>query len=226
MGAALVTMMSMTLGGCAQTGPSAQSGTSPAPSAQSDTAQSAMTKDSPQSAPQTDAAPIADAVMSGRFEVDPATGKLLNPNRNHTYEQPKELDGMNEGGEVGAGRFAEYFIYVTDYAWNTGDPALIKAVSSDECTWCQETIRQINDFKTGGAWIEHLRSQVVQNAPAVESPDQPGTWGIQLRVRIEPTALYTGSELHEVESREALFNVQLRHDGDAWKVVAAGPQVE
>lgn len=206
--AATATLLGLTLGACTSPGPASQSSAEPvAPQSTEAVAEVSQS---------------ADTAVSGHVDVDPATGKPLNPNRDRSYEPPREVEGMNDNSAAGASRFAEYFIYVTDYAWNTGDPALIGAVSTEDCEWCQETIRQITDVKNADGWVENLQSQVLQSGDAVEATDEPGTWGVQLHVRTEPTKIFTGSELHDVPSRDALFDVVLRRDGDTWKVIKAG----
>lgn len=167
-----------------------------------------------------------DDAMSAGYEVDPTTGKLLNPNRDVTFQMPEELESMRENSPAGALHFAEYFIDITDYAWNSGDASAIEAVSVPECAWCQETITQIKEFKDAGGWIENLRSEVVPTAEPIEHPEQPGTWMVQLRVSTAETGFYTGTVFQNVPPREALFNVELRRDADTWKVVAAGPNGE
>lgn len=204
----MATLLGLTMSACTWSTPTTQSSAEPV---------------APQSTAATaDVSQSADATMSGRIDVDPATGKPMNPNRDRNYEPPREVEGMKDNTAQGASRFAEYFIYVTDYAWNTGDPALIGAVSADECEWCKETSRQITEMKHADGWVDNLYRKVLQSGDAMEATDQPGTWGVRLHVRTEPTTIYTGSELHDIPSRDALFDVLLRWNDDTWKVIKAG----
>lgn len=162
----------------------------------------------------------ADSTMSGRFKVD-ADGKLINPEATKTYEAPTPSDLAQAPDKNGAEAFARYFIEVVEYTWRTGNSELLRSISHPDCTWCLH-IADTTDARTkAGGWIEGARVAITRTEEPTPIPDYPGYWNIFMDLNQDPHTHYTGKEVVEKEHLKVRFQVQVMHDGDAWKVYAA-----
>lgn len=161
-----------------------------------------------------------DSTMSGRFKVG-ADGKLINPGAKKTYEAPTPSDLAQAPDKNGAEAFARYFIEVVEYTWRTGNSELLRSISHPDCKWCLH-IADTTDARTkAGGWIEGARVAITRTEEPTPIPDYPGYWNIFMDLNQDPHTHYTGKEVVEKEHLKVRFQVQVMHDGDAWKVYAA-----
>ena len=93
----------------------------------------------------------ADSTMSGRFKVD-ADGKLLNPDADKTYEPPTPSDLAAAPDKNGAKAFAQYFVEVVEYTWQTGNTELLRSISHPDCKWCNYIAEQTDIRTKAGGW--------------------------------------------------------------------------
>lgn len=163
----------------------------------------------------------AEITMSGRYEMDVATGKLLNPNRNRAVDLPQEMTGMHEQSAWGARRFSEYFIQVLEYTWKSGDSSLLREVSLPECVWCQRHIDRTDDRRENGGWIENPDFTVAKVQNAFEIDDHPGLWNTSMEIIQKDDGYYDGMTLQKGIENRTIFLVQTRYEEGRWKVWAA-----
>ena len=90
-----------------------------------------------------------DYGMSHGYQVQ-SDGSLKRPPV--TDKAPERPAEMSKGDEAGAAAAARYYLNAYSYAWNTGDTAPIKAISDEECAFCQREIAQIDEFYSNGYW--------------------------------------------------------------------------
>lgn len=162
-----------------------------------------------------------DIVMSGRYEMDASTGKLLNPARHHTFEKPEEMTGMHENTAWGARRFSEYFIQVLEYTWASGDSSLLREISLPDCVWCQRHIERTDERRANGGWIDYPQFTVAKVQDAFEIEGHPGLWNTTLEVIQKDLGYYDGRTLQEGIENRTTFLVQARYAERGWKVWAA-----
>lgn len=163
----------------------------------------------------------ADIVMSGSYELDVSTGKLLNPARNWGIERPSEVPGMEENNARGARSAAEYFIRVLDYTWNSGDSSLLREVSLPDCVWCQRHIERTDQRREVGGWIYDAEFTIAKVEDTFEIEGHPGLWNTTLEIIQEDKGYYDGTTVHEGISNRTTFLVQTRFDSGRWRVWAA-----
>lgn len=162
------------------------------------------------------AAQSGDIVMSGRYELDVATGKLLNPARNRVFERPHEMSGMHENSAWGARRFAEYFVQVLEYTWKSGDSSLLREVSLPECVWCQHYIQLTDERSVAGGWIENGDFTVAKVEDAFEIEGHPGLWNTTMDVIQHERTVYDGQRLEVADEAKVTLYVQARYEKDKW----------
>lgn len=167
-----------------------------------------------------------DIVMSGRYEMDASTGKLLNPARHHTFEKPEEMTGMHENTAWGARRFSEYFIQVLDYTWNSGDTTLLREVSLSECVWCAHYIQVTDERSNAGGWVDNAKFTVALVEDAFEISEHPGLWNTTLKVIQHPRTVYDGQRVEIADENRAVLYVQTQYADGKWKVWAVIAEVE
>ncbi|WP_254872955.1 DUF6318 family protein [Schaalia sp. Marseille-Q2122] len=161
-----------------------------------------------------------DTAMSAGFEVG-ADGKLINPDADKTYEAPTPSDLAQAPDKNGAKAFAQYFIHVVEYTWQTGNTELLRSISGPECAWCAH-IADTTDARTqAGGWIQGARIAIIRTEDAMPIPDHPGYWNIFMDLSQDPHTHYTGKEIVEKDLLDTRFQVQVFLDGDTWKVYAA-----
>lgn len=167
------------------------------------------------------AAQSGDIVMSGRYEMDVATGKLLNPARNRVFERPHEMSGMHEDTAWGARRFAEYFVQVLEYTWKSGDSSLLREVSLPECVWCQRHIERTDERAKNGGWIDDADFTVAKVEDAFEIEGHPGLWNTTMEIVQKDQGYYDGTKLEEGIENRTRFLVQSRFEDGRWRAWAA-----
>lgn len=162
----------------------------------------------------------ADIVMSGSYELDVSTGKLLNPARNWGIERPSEVPGMEENNARGARSAAEYFIRVLDYTWNSGDSSLLREVSLPDCVWCQHYAQLTDERTAAGGWVYNADFTIARLEDAFEIEGHPGLWNTTIDVFQHKRSVYDGTSVEDAPESKAVLYIQTRYEGDRWKVWA------
>ena len=90
-----------------------------------------------------------DYGMSHGYQVQ-SDGSLKRPSAPvHQPDAPAELLRFtDDASEIAATHYFE----VVAYAWNTGDTQYLRAFSSPDCQFCQNTAEEIERLYTEGGW--------------------------------------------------------------------------
>ena len=99
-----------------------------------------------------------DYGMSHGYHVQSDGSLKRPPVTDKAPEQPPE---MNKADEAGAAAAARYYLNAYSYAWNTGDTTPIKAISDEECAFCQREIEQIDEFYSNGYWATGTYASII-----------------------------------------------------------------
>ncbi len=161
-----------------------------------------------------------DTAMSAGFEVG-ADGKLINPDADKTYEAPTPSDLAQAPDKNGAKAFAQYFIHVVEYTWQTGNTELLRSISGPECAWCAHIADASDRRSEAGGWGSGVSVAITHTAEAVPTPEEPGHWDVVMELNQNPSISYNGTSIEEIPHQRTRFAVRVGHDGTNWKVYAA-----
>ncbi len=155
--------------------------------------------------------------MSGIYEVT-REGKLLRYSSDPRLDKPELSDVAKVHDNNGAEEFAQYFIRVVEYTWDSGDTSLLKEISLPSCTWCEYMSATTDERMKNKGWVRNLRATVIEVQPAFEVPDHPGLWHVDTVSETSAHQEYDGKRLKEVEKERVRLSLQMRYEEGAWKI--------
>lgn len=152
--------------------------------------------------------------MSGGYEVGP-DGKLVRPPVSLT--EPALPDAARPATPDGAESFARYFVAVTQYAWNSGDTARLRAISTQECEMCQSMIDGIEQRYRAGGWNDGLEYAVTQTEAPVPYPGVDGKYAVVIHVDTTPNVAYDGTRFLDGSTSRELIELHTCREDDTWR---------
>jgi hypothetical protein len=188
----LLTVLAIGLAGCFLAGCSNQGSGNDPPSGAADP---------------TDRSPTPELSMSGGYVVGP-DGHLLKPSDGPEPQPPASPTSIGDNTPEAAEEFARYFIAVTEYAWNTGDTALLQKISAEDCIICNQMTKAVEERYESGGWTDGLKYVVANESSSQKFPDTANKYAILLQIKTSTTASYSEGELSSVKSETSLVEVQ------------------
>ena len=160
-----------------------------------------------------------DYGMSHGYQVQSDGSLKRPPVTDKTPEQPAE---MSKGDKAGAAAAARYYLNAYSYAWNTGDTAPIKAISDEECAFCQREIAQIDEFYSNGYWATGTYASIT-NTDSIDRVSDDVTdaaiYDVQFHID-EHTPQGYSSKGYESGSRyDTIIKFRVQWKESEWRVV-------
>ena len=160
-----------------------------------------------------------DYGMSHGYQVQ-SDGSLKRPPV--TDKAPDKPAEMSKGDEAGAAAAARYYLKAYSYAWNTGDTAPIKAISDEECAFCQREIAQIDEFYSNGYWATGTYASIT-NTDSIDRVSDDVTdaaiYDVQFHID-EHTPQGYSSKGYESGSRyDTIIKFRVQWKESEWRVV-------
>ena len=160
-----------------------------------------------------------DYGMSHGYQVQ-SDGSLKRPPV--TDKAPERPEEMSKGDEAGAAAAARYYLNAYSYAWNTGDTAPIKAISDEECAFCQREIAQIDEFYSNGYWATGTYASIT-NTDSIDRVSDDVTdaaiYDVQFHID-EHTPQGYSSKGYESGSRyDTIIKFRVQWKESEWRVV-------
>ena len=160
-----------------------------------------------------------DYGMSHGYQVQSDGSLKRPPVTDKAPEQPAE---MGKGNEAGAAAAARYYLNAYSYAWNTGDTAPIKAISDEECAFCQREIAQIDEFYSNGYWATGTYASIT-NTDSIDRVSDDVTdaaiYDVQFHID-EHTPQGYSSKGYESGSRyDTIIKFRVQWKESEWRVV-------
>ena len=157
--------------------------------------------------------------MSHGYQVQ-SDGSLKRPPV--TDKAPEQPEEMSKGDEAGAAAAARYYLNAYSYAWNTGDTAPIKAISDEECAFCQREIAQIDEFYSNGYWATGTYASIT-NTDSIDRVSDDVTdaaiYDVQFHID-EHTPQGYSSKGYESGSRyDTIIKFRVQWKESEWRVV-------
>ena len=160
-----------------------------------------------------------DYGMSHGYQVQ-SDGSLKRPPV--TDKAPDKPAEMSKGDEAGAAAAARYYLKAYSYAWNTGDTDPIKAISDEECAFCQREIAQIDEFYSNGYWATGTYASIT-NTDSIDRVSDDVTdaaiYDVQFHID-EHTPQGYSSKGYESGSRyDTIIKFRVQWKESEWRVV-------
>ena len=160
-----------------------------------------------------------DYGMSHGYQVQ-SDGSLKRPPV--TDKAPEQPEEMSKGDKAGAAAAARYYLNAYSYAWNTGDTAPIKAISDEECAFCQREIAQIDEFYSNGYWATGTYASIT-NTDSIDRVSDDVTdaaiYDVQFHID-EHTPQGYSSKGYESGSRyDTIIKFRVQWKESEWRVV-------
>ena len=160
-----------------------------------------------------------DYGMSHGYQVQ-SDGSLKRPPV--TDKAPERPAEMSKGDKAGAAAAARYYLNAYSYAWNTGDTAPIKAISDEECAFCQREIAQIDEFYSNGYWATGTYASIT-NTDSIDRVSDDVTdaaiYDVQFHID-EHTPQGYSSKGYESGSRyDTIIKFRVQWKESEWRVV-------
>ena len=160
-----------------------------------------------------------DYGMSYGYQVQ-SDGSLKRPPI--TDKAPDKPAEMSKGDEAGAAAAARYYLKAYSYAWNTGDTAPIKAISDEECAFCQREIAQIDEFYSNVYWATGTYASIT-NTDSIDRVSDDVTdaaiYDVQFHI-YEHTPQGYSSKGYESGSRyDTIIKFRVQWKESEWRVV-------
>jgi hypothetical protein len=187
----LLTVLAIGLAGCFLAGCSNQGSGNDPPSGAADP---------------TGRSPTPELSMSGGYVVGP-DGNLLKPSDGPEPQPPASPTSIGDNTSEAAEEFARYFIAVTEYAWNTGDTALLREIGTEDCELCNGMATNVEERYRKGGWNDNLRYEVTQADSPIPYPNVNNKYAILLHVTTSVDARYDGDRLDEHDTVKELVEV-------------------
>lgn len=162
-----------------------------------------------------------DVVMSGRYPVSPE-GKLLRPVDTPVPVEPLLPAAAMVESPEGMEAFARYVVDLIPYMWMSGDTSKLEDISMPECSWCTTQIELTNQRTAQGGWIDTISTEILAQSRAIEVPDYPGLWNVNIHVNLSEATGYSGEKLVEQKPIERHMGIQSRFTDGRWMLWAIG----
>ncbi len=160
-----------------------------------------------------------DYGMSHGYQVQ-SDGSLKRPPV--TDKAPVRPAAMSKGDEAGAAAAARYYLNAYSYAWNTGDTAPIKAISDEECTFCQREIAQIDEFYSNGYWAKGTYASIT-NTDSIDrvSDDAADTaiYDVQFHIDEHTPEGYSSKGYESGSRYDTIIKFRVQWKENEWQVV-------
>lgn len=175
-----------------------------------------ISSDRPASAPQK-----ADKQMSGRFEVG-ENGKLLRPSDAPIPMQPLLPPAAHQETPEGMEAFAKYVINLIPYTWMSGNTTPLENISLPDCSWCRAVVGERQRLNERIGWVENAKIEVTAASRAIEVPNHPGLWHIELSLHHDELHGYDGNKIFQRDSFDEVLIIQARYENTRWMLWDAG----
>ncbi|MCI1641711.1 MAG: DUF6318 family protein [Actinomyces sp.] len=150
--------------------------------------------------------PTPELSMSGGYVVGP-DGHLLKPSDGPEPQPPASPISIGDNTPEAAEEFARYFIAVTEYAWNTGDTALLRKISTEDCELCNGMATNVEERYRKGGWNDNLRYEVTQADSPIPYPNVNDKYAILLHVTTSADASYADGHLDAIDPDKELIEL-------------------
>jgi hypothetical protein len=150
--------------------------------------------------------PTPELSMSGGYAVGP-DGHLLKPSDGPELQPPASPISIGDNTPEAAEEFARYFIAVTEYAWNTGDTAPLRKISTEDCELCNGMATNVEERYRKGGWNDDLRYEVTQADSPIPYPNVNDKYAILLHVTTSADASYADGHLDAIDPDKELIEL-------------------
>ena len=160
-----------------------------------------------------------DYGMSHGYQVQ-SDGSLKRPPV--TDKAPDKPAEMSKGDEAGAAAAARYYLNAYSYAWNTGDTAPIKAISDEECAFCQREIAQIDEFYSNGYWAKGTYASIT-NTDSIDRVSDDATdaaiYDVQFHIDEHTPEGYSSKGYESGSRYDTIIKFRVQWKKNEWRVV-------
>ena len=160
-----------------------------------------------------------DYGMSHGYQVQ-SDGSLKRPPI--TDKAPEQPEEMSAGGEAGAAAAARYYLNAYSYAWNTGDTAPIKAISDEECAFCQREIAQIDEFYSNGYWAKGTYASIT-NTDSIDRVSDDATdaaiYDVQFHIDEHTPEGYSSKGYESGSRYDTIIKFRVQWKENEWRVI-------
>ena len=160
-----------------------------------------------------------DYGMSHGYQVQ-SDGSLKRPPV--TDKAPDKPAEMTKGDEAGAAAAARYYLNAYSYAWNTGDTAPIKAISDEECAFCQREIAQIDEFYSNGYWAKGTYASIT-NTDSIDRVSDDATdaaiYDVQFHIDEHTPEGYSSKGYESGSRYDTIIKFRVQWKKNEWRVV-------
>ena len=160
-----------------------------------------------------------DYGMSHGYQVQ-SDGSLKRPPV--TDKAPDKPAEMTKGDEAGAAAAARYYLNAYSYAWNTGDTAPIKAISDEECAFCQREIAQIDEFYSNGYWAKGTYASIT-NTDSIDRVSDDATdaaiYDVQFHIDEHTPEGYSSKGYESGSRYDTIIKFRVQWKENEWRVI-------
>ena len=160
-----------------------------------------------------------DYGMSHGYQVQSDGSLKRPPITDKAPEQPAE---MSKGDEAGAAAAARYYLNAYSYAWNTGNTAPIKAISDEECAFCQREIAQIDEFYSNGYWAKGTYASIT-NTDSIDRVSDDATdaaiYDVQFHIDEHTPEGYSSKGYESGSRYDTIIKFRVQWKENEWRVV-------
>ncbi len=148
----------------------------------------------------------------------PPTSPVTTTSPTPTPEPPVLPAAARENTKAGAVAFADFYIDLVNYAMETGDVGVLRAVSDKSCASCQNFIAILSDVYSdggsveGGAWSVDSYSAIAAG--------QPATWLVAMDLTAQPQVVRESDDSVGDKRAGGRFSASMyaKQTGRSWTV--------
>ena len=160
-----------------------------------------------------------DYGMSHGYHVQSDGSLKRPPVTDKAPEQPPE---MNKADETGAAAAARYYLNAYSYAWNTGDTTPIKAISDEECAFCQREIAQIDEFYSNGYWATGTYASII-STDSIDRVSDDATdsaiFDVQFHIDEHTPEGYSSKGYESGSRYDTIIKFRVQQKENEWRVI-------